>query len=194
MRSESRATAVVGETLPTSAQTYSIQQTVRLTPPVNQEINRLLARELGRLGGPLAGWVSRFLPTNVGMRTVDLPQDLGNAGVTVVHVLERVGTQIELVEDLLAFAAATHCGVGRLNPAVVAVRLQSVSPARTRITVVGFAKEGLIKQRGGEQVATEVASLLTRWALESHGAGCAVPCTDMVPERLRGTRARNSER
>ena len=50
-------------------------------------------------------------------------------------------------------------GVGNLNPAVVIVTIRASSEG-SRLVIRGVAKEGLIKQRGGEKAAKRIAGAI----------------------------------
>ena len=126
------------------------------------EIDELLAQALGRLGGPGARIVSRWLPPNVGEEQLELPWPRAELEPAVIAFLEAYGTPVALRDPSSSDGHSALVGSGRLrlNPAVVTVWLTEVAPGRTRLRVRGIAKEGWIKQRGGEQVAREIAAAL----------------------------------
>ena len=82
----------------------------------------------------------------------------------VSALLAEVGTPIELADATSAGGASAIVGSGvmRLNPAVVTVWIAERAGGGSRVRVRGIAKEGLIKQRGGEQAAREVATAIER--------------------------------
>ena len=126
------------------------------------EIDALLSRELGHLGGPGAGWVARLLPANVDERTLQLGCSSGETRKAVEAVLKERGRLIsETVGDPGSVSAIIGSGRMRLNPALVTVSVIEI-PAGAEVRIRGVAKEGLIKQRGGEQVAAEVADAIAR--------------------------------
>ena len=57
-------------------------------------------------------------------------------------------------------AAVVGSGLLNLNPAVVTVAVVPLAEDRTRATVTGTAKEGLIKQHAGEKAARRIAEQL----------------------------------
>ena len=124
------------------------------------EIDVLLSSELGYLGGPGAGWVARLLPANVGERTLRLGSSSEETRKAVEAVLKDRGRVIsETVGDPGSVSAIIGSGRMRLNPALVTVSVIE-TPAGAEVRIRGVAKEGLIKQRGGEQVAAEVADAI----------------------------------
>ncbi len=126
------------------------------------EIDALLSRELGHLGGPGAGWVARLLPANVDERTLHLGSSSEKTRKAVEAVLKERGRLIaETVGDPGSVSAIIGSGRMRLNPALVTVSVIG-TPAGAEVRIRGVAKEGLIRQRGGEQVAAEVADAIAR--------------------------------
>ena len=126
------------------------------------EIDALLSRELSHLGGPGAGWVARLLPANVDERTLHLDSSFEETRKAVEAVLKERGRLIpETVGDPGSVSAIIGSGRMRLNPALVTVSVIE-TPAGVEVRIRGVAKEGLIKQRGGEQVAAEVGDAITR--------------------------------
>jgi hypothetical protein len=129
---------------------------------MRSEIDALLSRELGHLGGPGAGWVARLLPANVDERTLHLGSSSEETRKAVESVLKECGRLIpETVGDPGSVSAIIGSGRMRLNPALVTVSVIE-TPAGAEVRIRGVAKEGLVKQRGGEQVAAEVADAIAK--------------------------------
>ena len=129
------------------------------------EIERLLATELGRLGGPGARLVARWLPSNVGEQRVALRLAPESLRTRVQALLAALGTPVVLAagEEAAGLSVLTGSGRLRLNPTLVTGWLTPVSEQQEHQTwarIRAVAKEGLIKQRGGEQLAGEVAMAL----------------------------------
>jgi hypothetical protein len=125
------------------------------------DVDVLLSRELGRLGGPGARWVAKLLPANVGERTLHVDSNAGRVRQVVEVVLRERGRLVpEILGDPGSVSAIVGSGRLRLNPALVTVMvIETLVGAEVHVRAV--AKEGLIKQRGGEQAAAEVADAIT---------------------------------
>jgi hypothetical protein len=126
------------------------------------DIDRILARELGRLGGPLARLVALWMPQNVGEERFEIGLPLEPMRARVRALLARRGqlTELSATEAAGGLSAIARSGIGGLNPAIVTVWTSSRGADRTAVRVRGVAKEGLVKQRGGEQIAREIAAEL----------------------------------
>ncbi|NUR65824.1 MAG: hypothetical protein HOQ47_08695 [Streptomyces sp.] len=72
-----------------------------------------------------------------------------------------------------AVRAVMGTGFGGLNPAVVTLVVTAADGAGSTVLVRGAAKEGLIKQRGGQRA---VEGIVSRWLAEDPTAG---PETDL---------------
>ena len=127
------------------------------------EIDRILATELGRLGGAGARLVARWLPSDTGEETIGLDVDRAALGPRVAALLATIGRPVELTDGdgATGVSAVTGSGRLRLNPAVVTVWITHADDG-ARLRVRAVAKEGHINQRGGQQVAREVAAALRR--------------------------------
>jgi hypothetical protein len=121
------------------------------------EIEEILVQAIGRLGG--AGFVSRRLPSDIGDEVFELFREREELEPVVAQLLAAAGKILVLNGPGLEKSQSALVGSGflRLNPAVVTVWLTPVASGRTKVRVHGIAKEGLIKQRGGQQVAREFA-------------------------------------
>ena len=108
-----------------------------------------------------------MLPPNVGERVLRHRCKPAAARQLVETVLRELGS-IEPVPlcGPDSVSAVMGCGYGRLNPALVTVCVFE-DDAGCEIQVRAVAKEGLIKQRGGEQIAAEVADVLARALAEA---------------------------
>ena len=135
------------------------------------EIDDLLARALGRLGGPGARIVGRWLPPNAGEEQREVPIAPDQLRPAVLALLAEAGTPLELADPSSAggMSALVGSGTMRLNPAVVTIWVSTHERGGSRVRVRGVAKEGLIKQRGGEQVAREFAAAIERLASPGDG-------------------------
>jgi hypothetical protein len=57
--------------------------------------------------------------------------------------------------------AVVGSGQDNLNPALVTVAIEALSDTESKVIVRGAAKEGFVKQRGGEQAVSLVLSRLS---------------------------------
>ena len=114
------------------------------------------------MGGPGASLVARLLPDNVGRAIVSVGTSAGELTPRVQSLLGQIGNPVSIGEEHAgdSFSVLTGSGYLRLNPTVVTVRIAPAARGGSVLSVRAVAKEGLIKQRGGEQVAAEVAQLL----------------------------------
>lgn len=121
---------------------------------------RLLADQLGRLAGRgfFGAWlVARFLPSNVGKSEFLVNRSSGRVEAHVRQLIQERGRlldQVELPHSSATIAGLVGAGGMRMNPTVVTVQVAPVAPGRSKVTVLAVAKEGLIKQRAGEEVAS----------------------------------------
>lgn len=123
---------------------------------MNGDADALLARELGRLGGHGARWVSRFLPTNIGEDALRCPCSPDVARRVLESVLSQLGEiEPEPLGGPDSISAVVGSGYGGLNPALVTASVDE-KDSGCEILIRAVAKEGLIKQRGGEQAAAQV--------------------------------------
>ena len=125
-------------------------------------IDRILARELGSLGGFGAALVARLLPLDIGSASLDVELPPSKAAHAVERVLAEFGTPISCAAPELRDARCVIVGSGymRLNPAIVCVWITSATAGGSSILVRGAAKEGLVKQRGGQQAARDIEERL----------------------------------
>lgn len=112
----------------------------------------LLVRELGKLGGFGARFTARFLSLNVGEITKTLPFPLQKVE-GVCHLLIPEMYRVDEPQNGGVIRAIVGAGIRDLNPTVLTVSFDAVSLAATRVHIRGAAKEGMLKQRSGEQAA-----------------------------------------
>ena len=114
----------------------------------------VLSREIGKLGGIGARWVARLLPTNTAEEAVTLQLPAASARQLI---LDLVGSAVlaspaPSAPDLIR--AVVGSGRLNLNPTLLTITITPISASTTRVTVRGAAKEGLVRQRGGEQATS----------------------------------------
>lgn len=130
-----------------------------------QEKDNILSREIGKLGGPGAMLAARLLPNNMLELTMETSSPPETALETVVTILSREGKIIEdrrTDPDKPAVCAVVGSGLWNLNPALVEVQVVSTTDNVTKLSIVGTAREGLIKQRAGEKATRRIADLLAQ--------------------------------
>lgn len=128
------------------------------------ELKKLAVRAMKKeTGAGVVSWVARQLPTDAFKLELQTTADAEAVLRTAFDVLQEEGS---LRDDLASdsgnptVSAVVGSGFLRLNPAVVTVEVIPSGNQCTSVTVVGMAKEGLIKQRGGQKAAERIASLL----------------------------------
>lgn len=136
--------------------------------------DEVLAAELKKLavratkkeaGAGLVSWMAERLPTDAFRLELQVPADAEAALRTAFDVLQQEGTvrdDIALPSDSPTISAVVGSGFLRLNPAVVTVEVIPSGDGSSIVTIVGMAKEGLIKQHGGQKAAERIAEVLRR--------------------------------
>lgn len=139
-----------------------------------QEKDKILSRELGKLGGPGASLASRLLPNDVFELTMETSSPPEETLEIVFTILSQEGEITETRKsdpDTLAVCAVVGSGFWNLNPTLVEVRIVSTTDNVTKMSIIGTAKEGLIKQRAGEKAARRIADLLAQALNQSYTRG-----------------------
>lgn len=131
----------------------------------------LVARELGKLGGPGAAAVGARLPRGTCSRDVDVPLPADGALRRAADVLAAEGELLtdpvdyaEAVPDASAHptvAAVVGSGFLGMNPTLVACSVVATSgDASTTVRVFASAAEGLIRQKSAEKAVRRLEPLL----------------------------------
>jgi hypothetical protein len=127
--------------------------------------DKILAREIGKLGGPGGNLAARWLPNNVLELTLETSNSPEKALQTAFTVLRQAG---RIIEDRRGDTkepkvwAVVGSGFWNMNPALVKVRVVSAAEGMTQLAISGTAKEGLIKQHAGDKAAKRIANLLSQ--------------------------------
>jgi len=127
--------------------------------------DKILARELGRLGGPGASLVARLLPNDVLELTLEThspPERVLDVAFTILSQEGQIIQDHRSDPDQPAICAVMGSGFWALNPALIQVQVVSTTDKGTRWSIIGTAKEGLIKQHAGEQAAKRIADLMAQ--------------------------------
>jgi hypothetical protein len=126
--------------------------------------SKILARELGRLGGFGARWVARFLPSVSFETQLELEQSTSVVAKIIEGVLTDIGRHIpELDSDANAglFNAVIGSGYLNLNPSIICIQLRSLE-SRTSVSIRAVAKEGAIKQHSARSAVERVKAAILR--------------------------------
>jgi hypothetical protein len=124
---------------------------------VDEAVERILAGEMGGLavGG------RRISPRIATVRfesVVEVRADPVAAATTFSEAIARLGRLLDGGPDEPGPTVIGVVGGGflNLNPAVIQIRIAPMAEGRSRATLSGTAKEGMIKQRAGEKAVRRV--------------------------------------
>ncbi len=135
--------------------------------------NDILAAELKKLavkttkkktGAELVSWVAKKLPNDafqVRFQTQADPESVLKAACAVLQEEGRIEDDVETSTDTANISGIVGSGFLGMNPALVTVHVMPADEYAADVIVAGVAKEGLIKQRGGEKAAKAIAARLT---------------------------------
>jgi hypothetical protein len=124
--------------------------------------SRILARELGRLGGFGARWAASRLPSVPFETHFELKASPIEAATAVEGLLTKIGRRIpELESDANAglFHAVVGSGHLGLNPTIVRIQLQPLE-SRTSVFIRAVAKEGAIEQHSARSAVERIKAAL----------------------------------
>jgi len=124
--------------------------------------SKILARELGRLGGFGARWTAKLLPSVPFEMHIELEESPLVTATIVESLLTKIGRSIpELTSDASAglFSAVVGSGYLNLNPTIVRIQLRSLE-SRTSIFIRAVAKEGAIKQHSARSAVERIKAAL----------------------------------
>ncbi len=134
--------------------------------------DEILANELQKLAvkatneeraAGVVGWAARKLPNDayqLQFRVKASPEDVLRAASTVLQEKGRIEESSDSSPEVASLSGVVGSGFLGLNPALVTVQVLPTAEQQTDVIVAGVAKEGLIKQRGGEKAAKAVADRL----------------------------------
>ena len=143
--------------------------------------NEILAAELKKLavktskkktGAELVSWVAKKLPNDafqVRLHTQADPESVLKAACDVLREEGRIEEDVETSADAASISGIVGSGFLGMNPALVTVYVIPGDDEAADVIVAGVAKEGLIKQRGGEKAAKSIAARLTKRLAGSPG-------------------------
>jgi hypothetical protein len=126
--------------------------------------SKILARELGRLGGFGARWAAQRLPSVPFETHFELDDSLTIAANTVEELVTKIGKRIpELEFDASRglFNVVVGSGHLNLNPTILRIQLRALGP-RTSVSVSAVAKEGAIKQHSARSAVERIKDILLR--------------------------------
>jgi len=120
--------------------------------------SKILARELGNLGGFGAKWAARFLPTVAFETTVEVPAPPATVKATLISLLSEVGHTDPSLPELSVITGSGHLN---LNPTIVTFVIAPTNSG-ARVSVRAVAKEGMVKQESAKKAAERVTDLLQK--------------------------------
>ncbi|MCX4586090.1 hypothetical protein [Streptomyces sp. NBC_01481] len=140
---------------------------------MHQSEDEILAEELAAVaafaggGGRLTRFVAKLMKKNVLEIDLVVPLPFEEAVEYVVHVLGRAGRTVDPVPvepgpDQQTIRVLARGGYGGMNPVLVTAVVTNGEETKSEVRLRAAAKEGLIKQRAGEQTATHLAALLAK--------------------------------
>ena len=148
------------------AQEYGKRRAMPQTPDevLAAELKKLAVRATKKeAGAGVVSWVAKKLPTDAFKLELQIEADAEAVLRTAFDVLREAGTvrhDIACESSNPTVSAVVGSGFLRLNPAVVTVEVIPSGDESSLVTIVGVAKEGLIKQHGGRKAAERIAELL----------------------------------
>jgi len=122
---------------------------------------QILVEEFVRLGGVGSSKVAAKLPNNVGHITMRLttPSETVAIGIRDFFLENGVLLKNEIEKSNSEIKGLIGCGIRHLNPSFITVSL-SGDALNLEVNVHAFAKEGMVKQKAGEEAANFVAAYL----------------------------------
>ncbi|WP_343239484.1 hypothetical protein [Streptomyces sp. SID7909] len=139
---------------------------------MEQSEDQILAEELAALGavgggsGRLVGMMAKLMRKNVHEVDLHIASPFDDVVKHVTDVLAKAGRAVETPhispgEDE-TIRVVVGGGAGGLNPVVVTARVLKAEDDRSEVWLRAAAKEGLIRQRAGEETAVRLAAELSR--------------------------------
>jgi len=122
-------------------------------------LDKKLTHEIGELGGFGASLAARFLPTETFSASFELSSSASDVLKFVFQVLSQIGhlnNEFSSDSSVPQLAAIIGSGFLHLNPTFVQVSVVPKSDCSSIVSIIGAAKEGLIKQRSAEKAVRRV--------------------------------------
>jgi hypothetical protein len=120
--------------------------------------SKILARELGKLGGFGAKWAARFLPTVPFEATIEVSAVPANVRATVMSLLSELGHTDPSLPEL---SVITSSGNMNLNPTIITFAI-APSDSGARVSIRAVAKEGIVKQESAKKAVERLTDLLQK--------------------------------
>jgi len=125
------------------------------------ELKKLATEASGKeIGAGAVSWVARKMPNDAFQTSFSLPTDpeaVLTAAWSVLQEKGRIEEDVDTPVETANISGVVGSGFLGMNPAVVTVHVMPRDDGGTDVLVTGVAKEGMIKQRGGEKAAKAVA-------------------------------------
>jgi len=120
------------------------------------DLNTILIRELGKLGGFGARLAARFLPTVPYETTFDLAAPPDEVHNTLASLLNEIGHASSDLPELSVICGSGHLN---LNPTILSASIIPLDSG-SRVTIRAVAKEGLVKQQSAKKAVERVNHLI----------------------------------
>lgn len=134
----------------------------------DKTLNHEFGKFMGKFGVPASGQLgaqlaAKFLPKNTYQLAMDVATDPTSVLKIVTDILTMRGELLNTqnTSELWEVKAIIGSGYLNMNPALITVQIHQMPFNQTHITILGSAKEGLIKQRAGEKAVHLIAQCLT---------------------------------
>lgn len=125
--------------------------------------SKILARELGKLGGIGAKWAAHFLPNVADERTFVVNAPLAIVGQRIENFLRDCGKPISEVPsnpERGTYVAVVGSGRLNINPTILYLDVQEMNGEST-VHARAIAKEGAVKQRTAQILLERLEAVLT---------------------------------
>jgi hypothetical protein len=124
----------------------------------------LVEREARKVLRRFGARIARFLPLEGYETVIELRIDSFDARAKTLRVLQAqtIGGQIDGASDGDSgpISAVVGSGYLNLNPTFIQVRVSATSSDCSSLTIKGFAREGLIKQKSARTAVDRISKLL----------------------------------
>jgi hypothetical protein len=118
--------------------------------------SKVLAQELGKLGGNGSKFVARFMPNVPHENSIEISASPDEVRSFVAALLNEMGRRNSLLPDSFVICGSGH---GNLNPTILSATVAPFGSA-SRVSIRAVAKEGLVKQDPARKAVERMSELL----------------------------------